>query len=103
MKRDQGAPLVERSFTAVRAALPPESVPAFESQLAQIAHADPVDLAALDRFLTSWHGIASRYVGDPEDWALMHQEAAELEAGTRRPGRLLSEVIAEQKARRGLA
>ena len=100
---DRPRPLVERSFTAVRAALPAESVSAFEAQLAEIARADPVDLAELDRFLASWHGIVSRYAGDPEDWALMHREAAEITAGTRPKGRHLSEVIAEEKARRGLA
>lgn len=94
------APRVERTFTAIRAALPPESVTAFEGQLAAIAHADLVDLAALDRFLSTWHGIVSRYVADPEDWALMHREAAEIEAGTRPLGPPLAEVLARRGNRR---
>ncbi len=60
------------------------------------------DLAALDRFLSSWHGIVSRYVGDPEDWELMHREAEEIMAGTRPKGRPMAEVLAEQMARRGI-
>jgi hypothetical protein len=80
----------------VRAALPAESVPAFDAQLAEVAHADVVDLAALDRFLTSWHGIASRYTADPEDWALMYREAAEIEAGIRPKGPLLADVLARR-------
>jgi Family of unknown function (DUF6247) len=89
---------VERTFTAVRAALPVESVSAFESQLAQIAHADPVDLAELDRFLTAWHGIVSRAAADPDDWALMHEEAAEIMSGARPLGPTMAEVL----ARRGI-
>jgi Family of unknown function (DUF6247) len=96
------APRVERTFSAVRAALPAESVSAFESQLAEIAHADTVDLAELDSFLSTWHGIVSRYTGDPEDWALMHREAREIMAGTRPKGRPMAEVLAEQMARRGI-
>jgi Family of unknown function (DUF6247) len=97
---DLPAPRVERTFTAIRAALPAESVSAFESQLAEIAHADTVDLPALDRFLTTWHGIASRFAADPEDWALMHREAAEIEAGTRPLGPPLAEVLARRGGRR---
>lgn len=99
-RHEPAAPRVERTFTAVREALPPESVTAFEGQLAKIAHADVVDLAALDRFLTSWHGIASRYTADPEDWALMYREAAEIEAGTRPLGPTLAEVLARRGNRR---
>jgi hypothetical protein len=95
-RHEQPRPRIERTFTAVRAALPAESVPAFESQLAEIAHADPVGLPALDRFLTAWHGIASRFAADPEDWALMHREAAEIEAGTRPLGPPLAEVLARR-------
>jgi hypothetical protein len=95
-RHDRPRPHIERTFTAVRAALPVESVSAFESQLAQIAHAVPVDLAALDRFLTAWHRIAIRATSDPEDWALMHREAAEIEAGTRPLGPPLAEVLARR-------
>lgn len=98
-QHDRPRPLVERSFTAVRAALPPESVGAFESQLAQIAHADTVDLAALDRFLTTWHGIVSRAAADPEDWRLMHEEAAAIMSGERPLGPTLAEVLARRGSR----
>lgn len=92
-------PLVERTFTGVRAALPAESVSAFESQLAQIAHADTVDLAALDRFLTAWHGIVTRAAADPEDWRLMHEEAAAIMSGERPLGPTLAEVLARRGSR----
>jgi hypothetical protein len=97
-RHEPSRPLVERTFTAVRAALPAESVSAFESQLAQIARADTVDLVELDRFLSTWHGIVSRYVGDPEDWRLMHEEAAAIESGERPRGPTLAEVLARRGA-----
>lgn len=93
-------PLVERTFTGVRAALPAESVSAFESQLAQIAHADVVDLAALDSFLAAWHRIVTRAAADPEDWRLMHEEAAAIESGERPLGPTLAEVLARRGGRR---
>jgi hypothetical protein len=84
----------------VRAALPAESVSAFESQLAEIARADVVDLAALDSFLSSWHGIVTRAAADPEDWRLMHEEAAAIESGARPLGPALAEALARRGGRR---
>lgn len=89
-------PRVERTFAAVRAALPPESVPAFDSQLAQIK----VDPPVLDRFLSAWHRIASRYAADPEDWRLMHEEAAAIMSGERPLGPALAEVLARRRSSR---
>jgi hypothetical protein len=99
-RHERPRPHVERSFTAVRAALPAESVSAFESQLAEIAHAAVVDLAALDSFLSSWHGIVTRVAADPEDWRLMHEEAAAIESGARPLGPALAEVLARRGSRR---
>jgi hypothetical protein len=98
-RHDRTRPHVERTFTAVREALPVESVSAFESQLAQIAHADPVDLTALDRFLTAWHGIVSRAAADPDDWRRMHEEADAIMSGARPLGPPLAEVL----SRRGVS
>jgi hypothetical protein len=86
-------PHVERTFTGVRAALPAESVSAFDAEFSRITGAPVVDLAALDEFLAGWHRIASRYVADPEDWARMYQVGAEIEAGTRPPGQPLADVL----------
>ena len=96
-QHDQPRPRIERTFTAVRAALPIESISAFESQLAQIAHADPVDLTALDRFLTAWHGIVSRAAADPDDWRRMHEEADDIMSGARPLGPTLAEVLGRRQ------
>lgn len=73
----------ERSFTAVRAALPAESVSAFDAEFKRITRAPVVDLTTLDEFLAGWHRIAVRAAADPEDWRLMHEEAAAIESGWR--------------------
>lgn len=89
---------IERSFAAVRAALPAENAAAFDAELKRITSAPVVNMAALDEFLAGWHRIAVRIARDPEDWARVLQVGRELEAGTRPKGPLLSEVL----ARRGI-
>jgi hypothetical protein len=44
---DRPYPRIERTFTAVRAALPAANVAAFDTELEAITHAPVVDLAAL--------------------------------------------------------
>jgi Family of unknown function (DUF6247) len=97
-RHDRPGPRVERSFTAVRAALPAENAAAFDAEFAKISAGPVTDFAAVDEFLAGWHRIAVRIVSDPEDWALMHREAAEIMAGTRPKGPTLAEVL----ARRGI-
>ena len=93
---------VERSFAAVRAALPAENAAAFDAEFARIASGPVTDFAAVDEFLAGWHRIALRITGDPEDWQRVLHLAADLESGARQPGRPMAEVLAEQVARRGL-
>ena len=93
---DRPRPHIERSFSAVRAALPAESTGAFDAQLGEIAQADVVDLAAPDSFLSAWHRIATRAAADPEDWRLMHEEAAASMSGDRPLGPTLAEVLASR-------
>lgn len=95
-RHDQPQPQIERTFTAVRAALPAGNVAAFDAELEAITHAPVVDLAALDDFLSAWWRIATRAIGDPGDWQRMHQEAEELQSGARPAGRTLAEVLARR-------
>jgi Family of unknown function (DUF6247) len=89
-------PRIERSFTAVRASLPPDNAAAFDAELMSITRAPVPDLAALDEFLSAWHRIAARAAADPADWRRMHRAADELLSGKRRPGRTMSEVLADR-------
>jgi len=90
-------PEIARTFTAVRAALPAANVAAFDAELQAITHADVVDLAALDDFLSSWWRIATR-AQDRQDWQRMHAEAEQIQSGNRSAGPTLAEVL----ARRGI-
>lgn len=94
----QSHPLVERTFTAVRAALPVANVGVFDAELEAIIRAPVVNLSALDDFLSGWWRIATRAVADPADWRRMHQEAEQLQSGARQAGPTLTEVL----ARRGI-
>ena len=85
--------LVERTFTAVRAALPAVNVAAFDAELAVIARGRVIDLAGLDDFLSGWWRIAARAAADPADWERMHQEAGEVQSGARPAGPTLAEVL----------
>ncbi|MFD7161128.1 DUF6247 family protein [Kribbella sp. NPDC059898] len=87
----------ERTFTAVRAALPPPNVSAFDAELHTITHTAAVDLTALDDFLASWWRMAVRAAADPADWQLMHEEADQLTAGARTPGPLLAQELARRR------
>jgi Family of unknown function (DUF6247) len=89
-------PRIERSFTAVRTSLPPGNAAAFDAELMSITRAPVPDLAALDEFLSAWHRIATRAAADPADWQRMNQAADELLSGKRRPGRTMSEVLADR-------
>ena len=55
MRRYLPHPYMERTFTAVRAALPAANVAAFDTELEAITHEPVVDLAALDEFLSGWY------------------------------------------------
>ncbi|MEU7942490.1 DUF6247 family protein [Microbispora bryophytorum] len=85
---------IERTFTAVRAALPATNVAAFDAELEAITHAPVVDLAALDDFLSGWWRIAMRAAQDPRDWQRMNEEAEQIHSGKRSAGRTLAEVLA---------
>jgi Family of unknown function (DUF6247) len=97
-QHDTPVPRVERTFAAVRAALPAENAAAFDAEFARISGGPVTDFTVVDEFLAGWHRIATRIAGDPEDWARVLQAGRELEAGTRPAGPLLSEVL----ARRGI-
>ena len=97
-RHDSPPPRIERTFTAVRGALPAANVAAFDSELEAITHAPIVDLAALDDFLSGWWRIATRAAADPADWQRMHQEAEQLQSGNRPIGPTLAEVL----GRRGI-
>lgn len=89
------APVIERSFAAVQAALPAENAAAFNAQFAEIARAEVPDMAAVDKLLTTWHGIASMIAADPADWKRVNQLADDLQSGKRHPGRDMADVLAE--------
>ncbi|WP_055483774.1 DUF6247 family protein [Sphaerimonospora mesophila] len=93
-------PQIERTFTAVRAALPPANVAAFDAELEEITHAPVVNLAALDDFLSAWWRIATRAAADPADWQRMHREAEQLQSGARTAGPTLAEVLARREVQR---
>ena len=90
------SPQIERTFTAVRAALPTVNIAAFDAELEAITHAPIVDLAALDDFLSGWWRIATRAVQDPADWQRMHTEAEQIQTGRRPAGPTLAEVLARR-------
>jgi Family of unknown function (DUF6247) len=92
-RHDRSRPHIERTFTAVRAALPEANVGVFDTELEAITHAPVVDLAALDEFLSGWWRIATRAAADPADWQRMHQEAEQLQSGARPAGPTLTEVL----------
>jgi Family of unknown function (DUF6247) len=92
-RHDRSHPYIERTFTAVRAALPAANVAAFDTELEAITHAPVVDLAALDEFLSGWWRIATRAAADPADWQRLHQEAEQLQSGARPAGPTLAEVL----------
>ncbi|MEU0569267.1 DUF6247 family protein [Nonomuraea sp. NPDC005983] len=95
-RHDRPYPRIERTFTAVRAALPAANAAAFDAELEAITHAPVVDLAALDDFLSSWWRIATRAAADPADWQHMHEEAEQLQSGARTAGPTLAEVLARR-------
>ncbi|MFI7642258.1 DUF6247 family protein [Nonomuraea sp. NPDC049400] len=95
-RHDVPSPGIERTFIAVRAALPSANVAAFDAQLEAITHAPVIDLAALDDFLTSWWRIATRAAHDEADWRRMHAEAEQLESGRRQVGRTMAEILARR-------
>jgi hypothetical protein len=95
-RHDVTYPEIERTFSAVRAALPDTNVAAFDAELEEITHADVVDLAALDDFLSGWWRIATRAARDPQDWQRLHQEAEEIASGRRAAGPTLTEVLARR-------
>jgi hypothetical protein len=84
---------IERTFTAVRAALPAANVAAFDTELAAIAQGPVINLAELDDFLSGWWRIATRAATDPADWQRLHQEASQLQSGVRSAGPTLAEVL----------
>lgn len=98
-RHDQSDPHIDRTFTAVRAALPAANAGIFDTELESITRAPVVGLAALDDFLSAWWRIATRAAADPADWQRMHQEAEELESGARPVGPSLAEVL----GRRGIS
>ena len=91
-RNDQPHPHIERTFTAVRAAVPAANVAAFDTELEAITHAPVADLA-LDEFLSGWLRIATRAAADPADWQRMHQEAEQLQSGVRSAGPTLAQVL----------
>ena len=92
-RHDRPYPHIERTFTAVRAALPAANVAAFDNELEAITRAPVADLAALDEFLSGWWRIATRATADPADWQRMRQEAEQFQSGARSAGPTLAEVL----------
>ncbi|GII79388.1 hypothetical protein Sru01_43700 [Sphaerisporangium rufum] len=99
-RHDSSYSQIERTFTAVRAALPSANVAAFDAELEKITHSPVVDLAALDDFLSAWWRIATRATTDPADWQRMHREADQLQSGVRKAGPTLAEVLARRGVQR---
>ena len=54
--------------------------------------------AGLHDFLSGWWRIATRAAADPADWQRMHQEAEQLQSGSRAEGPTLAEML----GRRGI-
>ena len=61
------APRIERTFSAVRAALPAGERAGFDDELEAITHETVVDVAKLDEFLSGWWRIATRAAADPAE------------------------------------
>ncbi|MEV4187114.1 hypothetical protein AB0J28_37375 [Streptosporangium canum] len=92
LRTDQVA--IERTFTAVRTALPAVNSAAFDAELVRITHASLSDPAALDDFLTGWWRIATRAAQDSEDWLRMHAEAEQIRSDQCLPGTPPAEILA---------
>ncbi|MFI7050680.1 DUF6247 family protein [Streptosporangium canum] len=92
MRTDHAA--IERTFIAVRAALPADSSAAFDAEPARITHAPMLDPATLDDFLTGWWRIATRAAQDSEDWQRMHAEAEQVRSDQCPPGTPPAEILA---------
>jgi Family of unknown function (DUF6247) len=90
-------PQIQRTFTAVRAALPTMNAAAFDAELMAIIQAPALDLAALDDCLTGWWRITERVTRDREDWQRMHEEAERIRTGQRPAGPALSSVLARRR------
>ncbi|MFD8527581.1 DUF6247 family protein [Streptosporangium canum] len=97
MRTDQAA--IERTFIAVRAALPAVNSAAFDAELARITHASLPDPATLDNFLTGWWRIATRAAQDSEDWQRMHAEAKQIRSDQCPSGTPLAEILARRGGR----
>jgi Family of unknown function (DUF6247) len=91
-QHNRSRPCVERTFTSVRAALPTDDIAAFDAELQAITQVPIVDLAALDDFLSGWWRIATRAAADPADWQHSHNEACQLQSGSRPAGSTLAGV-----------
>ena len=98
-RHDRPHPQIERTFIAVRAALPADNAATFDAELEAITHAPVVDLAALDDFLSAWWRVATRAARDPAGWRRMHEEAAQIQSGARPTGPTLAEVLARRGVR----
>jgi hypothetical protein len=98
-RHDRSRPHVERTFTAVRAALPAANAAAFDAELEAITRVPVAELAATDEFLSGWHRIAARAAADPADWQRMHREAEQLQSGARPAGPTLAEVLGRRGVR----
>jgi hypothetical protein len=97
LKTDQAA--IERTFTAVRAALPAVNSAAFDAEPARITHAPVLDPAALDDFLADWWRIAARAAQDSENWQRMHAEAEQIRSDQCPPGTPPAEILARRGGR----
>ncbi|MEV4247940.1 DUF6247 family protein [Streptosporangium canum] len=97
MRTDQAA--IERTFIAVRTALPAVNSAAFDAEPARITHAPVLDPAALNDFLTGWWRIATRAAQDSEDWQFMHTEAEQIRSDQCPPGTPLTEILARRGGR----
>lgn len=90
-------PVIDKTFTAVRAALfHPADLAQFDAEYAEITVTPAVPMAALDEFLTRWWRTAIVANRDPADWIDVVETAGKLHTGELSPGRDLADIIAER-------
>src|SRR4051812_21155177 len=91
------SPGIERTFSAVRDALPAGERAGFDDELETIAHETAIDLAKLDEFLDGWWRIATRAAADPASWQRMHDQAHQIEFGSQSAGPTLDAILSRRE------
>ncbi|MFI6498724.1 DUF6247 family protein [Nonomuraea typhae] len=91
------ASVIDKTFTAVRAALfHPQDLAEYDAEYAEITATPVVPMAALDEFLTRWWHTAIVANRDRADWYDVVDTAGKLRAGELAGGRDLAHILAER-------